>query len=143
MCRLGIGACADRRRGACSPSEQPSTQVSRSGSRSGARLLDELEHAEQLADAADEQPLLLDVDPGAGREREDDVVAGRHRHLDPGLRPPVEPRPDREHDPVLGRRLVGAGGDQQARLADPVGLELLDHDAVEEWAQLLSHDAKG
>ena len=64
---------------------------------------------------------------------------GDDRHLDAGLRPPVEARADREHDPVLGRRLVGARRDEQARLADPVGLELLDHDAVEEGSQLLAH----
>ena len=67
------------------------------------------------------------------------MVAGRDRHLDAGLRPPVESRADREHDPVLGRRLVGAGRDEQPGLADAVGLELLDYDAVEEGSQLLAH----
>ena len=40
---------------------------------------------------------------------------------------------------MLGWRLVGPGGDQQARLADPVRLEFLDHDAVEEGSQVLAH----
>ena len=38
-------------------------------------VLDGLEHAEQLADAAHEQPLLLDLDPHAGGGREHHVVA--------------------------------------------------------------------
>ena len=35
-----------------------------------------LDDTENLAHAADEQPLVLDLDPHAGRAREDDVVAG-------------------------------------------------------------------
>jgi hypothetical protein len=53
--------------------------------------------------------------------------------------PPVEPGADREHYAVLGRRLLGAGGHEQAGAADPVGVELLDHDAIEERAKLLAH----
>jgi hypothetical protein len=64
------------------------------------------------------------------------VVAGGDRHLHPGLLPPVEAGADRDDDPVLGRRLAGAGRDHETRLADPVGLELLDHDLVEERAQV-------
>jgi hypothetical protein len=60
------------------------------------------------------------------------VVADLDRHLHPGTRPPVEPRPDREHDPLFGRRLVGAGRDDQPGAPHPVGVELLDHDLVEE-----------
>ena len=49
------------------------------------------------------------------------------------------PGPTDEDDPVLRRRLVRAGRHDEARLADAVGLELLDHDAVEEGTQLLAH----
>ena len=71
------------------------------------------------------------------------MIAGRDWHLDAGLRPPVEPGADGEHDAVLGRRLVGARRHDEPRLANPVRLELLDHDAVEKRAKLLSHDIKG
>ena len=46
------------------------------------RSLERLEHAEDLADAADEQPLLVDLDPDTGGGRKDDVVAGMNRHVD-------------------------------------------------------------
>ena len=100
-----------------------------------------LEHAEQLADAADQQLLLVDLDPDAGRGGEDDVVARADGHGHAGGLPPVDPRPDREHDPVLGRRLVRARRHDEARLADPVRLELLDDHPVEEGTQLLAHAA--
>ena len=70
------------------------------------------------------------------------MVAGRDRHLDAGLRPPVQTRADSEHDAVLRRRLVRAGGDQQTGLSHPVGLEFLDHDPIEERPQLASHRTK-
>ncbi len=73
-----------------------------------------LEHAEQLPDPADQQPLLLDLDPGARRGREHDVVPGLDRHPHADVVPPVQSRADREHDPLLRRRLVGAGRHQQA-----------------------------
>ena len=82
-----------------------------------AALLELLEHAQQLAHAADQQALLLDLDPDARGGREDDVVAGHDRHLHAHAAPPVEPGPDRQHDAVLGRRLVLAGRQQQARAA--------------------------
>src|SRR5271167_3594036 len=81
------------------------------------RILDDLEDPEQFADAADQQALLVDVDPDAGREREDDVVAGPDGHLDAGLAPPVAAAADGEHDAVLGGRLVRAGGDDEPGLA--------------------------
>ena len=71
------------------------------------------------------------------------MVAGRDRHLDAGLRPPVEAAADGEHDAVLRWRLVGAGGHDEPRLTDPIGLEFLDHDAVEERPKLLAHSVKG
>ena len=40
---------------------------------------------------------------------------------------------------MLRRRLVRPGRDEQAGLADPVGLELLDDDAIEEWAKVVAH----
>jgi hypothetical protein len=106
-------------------------------------VLDELQDAEQFPDAADQQPLLLDLDPGAGGEREHDVIAGGDRHLYAGLRPPVKPAADSEHDPVLRRWLVCALWHHEAGLPDPVGLELLDHHAVEKGAERLSHQGKG
>jgi hypothetical protein len=42
---------------------------------------------------------------------------------------------------VLRRRLVRAGRDDQPGLAHPVGLELLDHHAVEQRAQLMAGHA--
>ena len=71
------------------------------------------------------------------------MIAGRDRHLDAGLRPPVETAADSEHDSVLRRRLVGAGGHDEPRLTHPIGLEFLDHDAVEEGPKLLAHGVKG
>ena len=67
------------------------------------------------------------------------MVAGPDGHLDADVVPPVESRTDREHDPVLRRRLVAAGRDEQPGAADPVRVELLDHDAVEQRTQLVSH----
>ena len=94
-------------------------------------VLDGLQDPQQLADPAHEQPLLLDLDPHAGARREHHVVAGSDRHRDPHVIPPVEPGADREHDAVLGRRLLGAGRHEQPGAANPIGVELLDHDAVE------------
>ena len=91
------------------------------------------------ADAADEQPLLLDLDPDARAAGEDHVVAGRDRHLDAHAAPPVEPGADREHDPVLRRRLVLARRQEQPGAPDAVRIELLDHHLVEEGSQLLLH----
>ena len=57
----------------------------------------------------------------------------------PGLLPPVQAGADGEHDPVLRRRLVGPGGTSRPDCADPVGLELLDDDAIEERAKDVAH----
>ena len=70
------------------------------------------------------------------------MVAGADRHRDAGGLPPVDPGPDREHDPVLRRRLVRAGRDDEPGLADPVGLELLYDNPVEERPELLAHAAR-
>ena len=67
------------------------------------------------------------------------MVSWADRHLDAHVSPPVETRADGQDDPVLGRRLASSGRYDEARLAHPVGLELLDHDLVEERAQLLAH----
>ena len=40
---------------------------------------------------------------------------------------------------MLRRRLVRPGGDEQPGLADPVRLEFLDDDAIEEWAKVVAH----
>src|SRR3954452_18649319 len=98
-----------------------------------------LEHAEDLRDAAHEQALLVDLDPHAGGCREHDVVAGPDGHRDADVLPPVLALADREHDPVLGRRLVAAGRDEQAGAAEALGLELLDDDAVEEGSEDVLH----
>ena len=97
------------------------------------------DHAEQLTDAADQQPLLVDLDPDAGGRREHHVVADLHGHRDSGRLPPVDARPDRQHDPVLRRRLVLAGGHDQTRPAYAVGVELLYDNPVEERFQLVTH----
>jgi very-short-patch-repair endonuclease len=65
------------------------------------------------------------------------MVAWLHGHLDPGLLPPVEPRPDREHDPLLRGRIMGAGGHDESGPAHPVLIELLDHYLVEERPKLM------
>src|SRR4051812_9571368 len=104
-----------------------------------ARLADLFEDAEDLADAADQQALLVDIDPRARRGVEDDVVAGRDRHAHADVVPPVQALADREDDPVLGRRLVGAGRHEQPRAAEALRLELLDHHAVEEGTQEVLH----
>ena len=121
---------------------QLSSDVSSWSSNDGGRL-ERLQHAEQLADAADEQALLLDLDPDAGRRGEDDVVAGADRHVQALRLPPVDARADRQHDPVLGRRLVVAGRHDEAGAPDPVGIQLLDDHPVEQWAQLVTHRRKG
>ncbi len=102
-------------------------------------VFDSLEHAEQLAHAAHQQALLVDLDPCSGRGREHDVVAGPDRHLHADVVPPVKARSDREHDPLLRGWLIRAGRDEQPGAPDPVGVELLDHDAVEDRAKLISH----
>src|SRR3954454_3252586 len=104
-----------------------------------ALFADLFEDPEDLADTADQQALLVDVDPRAGRGMEDDVVAWGDRHAEADVLPPVLALADREHDPVLGRRLVGAGRDEQPGAAEPLGLELLDDHAVEEGAQEMLH----
>ena len=63
---------------------------------------------------------------------------GCDRHLDSRLRPPVEPGPDGQHDPLFGRRLVSAGRDDQPGAPHPVLVELLDHDLVEQRPQLVA-----
>jgi PPOX class probable F420-dependent enzyme len=103
---------------------------------SGGRRLDD---AEDLAHAADEQPLLFELDPDAGRAREDDVVARADRHPEVGEL--GRALADGEDDPLVRRKVVRALRDDEARAAHPVGLELLDHDLVEERAQDLGHAA--
>ena len=61
-----------------------------------------LEGAEDLANPADEQALLVHLDPDARRGGEDHVVAGLHRHLDAGVLPPVEARADASTIPCWG-----------------------------------------
>ena len=68
------------------------------------------------------------------------MVAGLDGHAHAHVVPPVQSGPDREHDPLLGRRLVGAGGHEQSGTADAVGVELLDHDTVKQRFELAAHD---
>jgi hypothetical protein len=67
------------------------------------------------------------------------VVTGLNRHLHADVIPPVEPGANREHDPVLGRRLVAPWRDEQTGAPDAVRVELLDHDPIEQRAKLLAH----
>ena len=71
------------------------------------------------------------------------MVAGAHRHVEALRLPPVDARADRQHDPVLRRRLVVAGRHDQAGAPDPVGIQLLDDHPVEQWAQLVTHRRRG
>jgi hypothetical protein len=57
--------------------------------------------------------------------------------------PPVKPWTDRQHDPLLGRRLVGARRHKQSGAPNAIGIELLDHDPVEDGPQLVAHVLKG
>ncbi len=41
---------------------------------------------------------------------------------------------------MLGRWLVGARGDKQARASNPVRIKLLDDNPVKQWAKLAAHD---
>jgi hypothetical protein len=66
------------------------------------------------------------------------VVARPDRHLHAGRLPPVDAVADREHDPVLGRRLVRARRHDKARAAHAVGLELLDDHSIEQRAQVMT-----
>src|SRR5437764_819602 len=102
-------------------------------------VLNLLEYPQKLADPAHQQALLVDLDPRAGRCREHHVVAGLDRHHHAHVVPPVEPRADREHDPVLRWRLIGSRRDDQPRAADPVGVELLDDDPVEQRPKVIAH----
>jgi hypothetical protein len=61
-----------------------------------------------------------------------------HHHAD--VVPPVQAGPDREHDPVLRRRLVGARRDEQAGSPYAIGVEFFDDDAVEQGSQLVAHE---
>jgi hypothetical protein len=102
-----------------------------------------LEDAEELDHPAHEQPLLVDLDPDAGRRGKDDVITGLNGHLDAGLLPPVEPGPDGEHDPLLGRRVVCAGRDDEPGPPHPILIELLDHDLIEQRPKVMPHGLNG
>ncbi len=102
-------------------------------------LLAGFNHAEQLADSADQQSLLLDLYPDPRRGRKDNVVAWRDGHLHTGRLPPVNAEANRQDDPVLGRGFVIAWRYQQAGAAEPFRFQFLDHDAVEERSELLTH----
>ena len=78
--------------------------------RVGLRLLDALEHAEQLADAADEQALLVDLDPGAGGGGEDDVVAGLTGICTPAASHQSRPGPTASTMPCCGGGSCEPGG---------------------------------
>jgi hypothetical protein len=67
------------------------------------------------------------------------VVTRFDRHLHADVIPPIEARPDGEHDSLLRGWLVGSGRYEQPRPPDPIGVELLDYDAVEEGAKLVAH----
>jgi hypothetical protein len=96
-----------------------------------------LEHSEQLDHAADEKSLLVDLDPDSGGSRKHHMVARLHGHLDSGLLPPVKTGPNRQHDPVLGRRIVRSRRHDEAGSPHPILIELLDDDLVEERPELV------
>ncbi len=102
-------------------------------------LLARFNHAEQLADSADQQSLLFDLDPNTSRGGEDDVVAWRDGHLHTGRLPPVDAEANRENDPVLWRRLIVTRGNEQARATESFGFKFFYDDPVEERPQLLTH----
>jgi hypothetical protein len=102
-------------------------------------ILDPFEHSQQLANPADEQPLLVHLHPRPRRSGEHDVISAPDRHLHADVIPPIKPGSDREHDSVLRRRLIGSRRHEQAGAPDPIRVQLLDHDAVEEWSKLISH----
>ena len=61
-----------------------------------------------------------------------------------GIRTPTwshqsRPGPTASTIPCWGGGSSEPGGHEQAGAADPVGIELLDHDAVEQWAELAAH----
>ncbi len=89
-----------------------------------------LQHSEQLSNPANQQPFLLHLHPRASRGWEDDVIAGPDRHPYSNVVPPVEAWTDGQDDPMLGRGLIAARGHEQSGAADPVGIELLDDDAI-------------
>ena len=103
------------------------------------RLLASFNHAEQLADPADQKPLLLDLYPDPRRGRKDNVVAWRDGHLHTGRLPPVNAEANRQDDSVLGGWFVIAWRYQQAGAAEPFRFQFLDHDSVEERSELLTH----
>jgi hypothetical protein len=70
------------------------------------------------------------------------VVARFDGHLDADVVPPVEARSDRQDDPVLWRWFVRTRRHQQPRAPDTIGIEFLDHYTVEEWSQLVTHNAR-
>jgi hypothetical protein len=65
------------------------------------------------------------------------VIARLDGHVDTGALPPVEPGPDRQHDPLLGRRLVDALRHHEAGPPHAVLVELLEDDLVEQGAKLV------
>src|SRR3954454_982566 len=77
----------------------------------GIALLDD---AEDLADAAHEQPLVLDLDPHTRGAREHDMVARLDRHLE--VRQVRRAVSGGEHDALVGRQVVRPLRDEQARL---------------------------
>src|SRR4051794_12324644 len=102
-----------------------------------------LEDAQELDHPAHEQALLVDLDPNPGGGGKHHVVTGLHRHLDPGLLPPVEPGADGEHDPLLGRRVVGPGRYDEPGPAHPVLIELLDHHLIEQRPKVVANRLNG
>lgn len=103
----------------------------------GLALGQRLENAQELSHAADEQTLLVNLHPGAGRGWKDDVIARLHRHLYADLLPPVEPRAHSEHDSLLRRRVVATGRYDQAGPPYAVLIELLHDHPVEQRLELV------
>ena len=102
-------------------------------------LLAGFDHAKQLADPADQQSLLFNLDPDTSRGRKDNVVAWGDGHLYTGRLPPVNAEANRQDDSVLWRRFIVTGSDEQARATESFGFKFFNDDPVEERPQLLTH----
>jgi RecB family endonuclease NucS len=68
------------------------------------------------------------------------VVAWLDGHPHADVVPPIQSWPHGQDDPVLRRRLLLARRDQQAGPPHAIWVELLDDDAVEQGAKLVTHE---
>jgi len=124
---------------ALAPADRAGLRGAQGAPAAGWAILHRLEHSEQLADAAHEQTFLVNLDPRPRRGREHHMIPSLDGHPHADVVPPVKAGADCEHDPVLWRRLVGARRHDQPGAPHAVGIKLLDHDPIEQRAQLITH----